>query len=266
MKVTTLLLALCISASAHAGELSTAQQYDTLRVSSTATTHVRFASELKYVDIASRSLVAKLVEGSKDILALKAREAFDFVTTISCLESSGAMHTFLVTYDPAPRCLVVDTRNFSLSGEKDTEGLPNGGASDPSDLEEIMAKPKTLHHLGTREYDIGMYCDNIIIKDDITYMVFSVQNNSSVSYRFSQPRFAIEATRPAKRKLSYEKQIHPKIYKGDFSIPAGGEGKILFAFDKITLIKGQTFRAYFYESGGNRNFKVEFRGMDLRLL
>lgn len=71
---------------------------DTLFVSTTQVVHLRFASELKYVNLGSRELVARIVDGSKDFVAVKAREAFDGVTSLSCLEVSGEMHTFLVAY------------------------------------------------------------------------------------------------------------------------------------------------------------------------
>ena len=41
------------------------------------TVHLRFASELKYVNL-----------GSRDIVAIKAREPFDLTTSISCLEAT----------------------------------------------------------------------------------------------------------------------------------------------------------------------------------
>jgi len=43
-------------------------------------------------------------------VAAKAREAFDFYTSMSCLESNGQMHTFLVAYREHPERLEVDTR------------------------------------------------------------------------------------------------------------------------------------------------------------
>lgn len=96
--------------------LAASAQLDTIRVSTLATTHIRFASDLKYVDISNKVIAAKIVEGSKDILALKAREAFDFVTTVSCLEANGSMHSFFVAYSPAPARLVFDTRRKAAPG------------------------------------------------------------------------------------------------------------------------------------------------------
>lgn len=87
--------------------------------------------------------LAKIVDGSKDFVALRAREPFDFCTSLSCLESIGAMHTFLVAYREHPSRLDV--------------------------------------------------------------------------------------------------------------VAPGTEGRLVFTFDKIALVKGQVFRGYFYEKGGARN-------------
>ena len=76
--------------------LARAQAPDTLFISTSQVVHLRFGSELKYVNLGSRDIVAKIVDGSKDFVAVKAREPFSICTSMSCLESTGQMHTFLV--------------------------------------------------------------------------------------------------------------------------------------------------------------------------
>ena len=90
-------------------------QSDTLFISTSQVVHIWFSSELKYVDLGSRDIVAKIVDGSKDFVAVKAREAFSTVTSMSCLESTGQMHTFLVAYREHPSRLEVDTRVVPVS-------------------------------------------------------------------------------------------------------------------------------------------------------
>jgi len=51
-------------------------QVDTIYLSNLNTTHIRFSSEIKYVDISSKVIAARIVDGSKDILALKAVSIF----------------------------------------------------------------------------------------------------------------------------------------------------------------------------------------------
>ncbi len=63
--------------------IASAQAPDTLFISSTQVAHIRFGSELKYVNLGNKAIVAKIVDGSKDYVAVKAREPFDICTSMS---------------------------------------------------------------------------------------------------------------------------------------------------------------------------------------
>ena len=216
-----------------------AEGCDTLSVSLTQTVHLRFASEVKYVNLGNKAVVAKIIEGSKDIVAIKAREAFDYCSSVSCLESNGQMHTFVVRYDEYPSSLLVDTRVKEVV---------------VSDIGEIARYGKELYHLGCRGYDISVQCDNIFIKEDMIYLALSLKNGSNVSYIFAEPRFSIESRKRSKRSLIYEKGISPRSVYGMGAVEPAGDGVFVFGFDKITLVKGQVLRIYLYEDGGSRNF------------
>lgn len=92
------------------------------------TTHILFTSDLTYVDISTPDCIAaRIVDASKNMLAIKARKAFEFVTTVSALEANGTMHTFRVEYREFPDELVVDTRpnaRKSESGQVNTQVRP----------------------------------------------------------------------------------------------------------------------------------------------
>ena len=93
-----------------------------------STTHLLFMSDLTYVDVSSPDFIAaKVVDASKNMLALKAKKPFDMFTTVSALESNGTMHTFKVRYDPFPQSLLVDTRSGKTnvsSGQMNTQLRP----------------------------------------------------------------------------------------------------------------------------------------------
>lgn len=208
---------------------------DTLYISTSQVVHLRFASELKYVNLGSRDIIAKIVDGSKDFVAVKARDAFDFCTTLSCLESNGQMHTFLVAYKDNPVLLDVDTRRKLSS------------------LEDYATIQREIYHLGARGHGIEVLCENVFIRNDMLFLLVSVQNHSAVSYSLKAPRFAVESKRKTKRGLQYEKAVLPKQSYGLGTIQPGSTGKLMFAFDKLSLIRSQVFRVYFYEDGGARN-------------
>ena len=264
--------------------VATAFPVDTVYISTLSTTHIRFSSELKYVDLSNKVLSARIVEGSKDIVAVKAKEAFEFTTTMSCLEADGRLHTFIVVYDESPEVLIVDMRrspvrpgmtDMTKPGMTDMTKLRVTNLIEPvmTDLiqwnrDEKVGVSDTLereiYHIGDVAYDLKVLCENVIIQDDVTYIVLSVENGSAVSYSMSSPRFVIESKRKTKRGLVYEKQLFPKRTSGETITAPGTVSRMVFSFDKVTLVKGQVFRIYLYEDGGPRNFVLSFGVRDVR--
>ena len=239
-----------------------AQTPDTLFISTSQVVHLRFASELKYVNLGSRDIVAKIVDGSKDFVAVKAREAFGECTSMSCLEASGAMHTFIVAYREHPSRLEIDTRS-AQSLPSFSPSNADGGPSASFNFEEISNMKQELYHIGTKDYGIEILCENVFYKDDVLFLLVSLRNCSAVSYEMSEPRFAVESKRRTKRGLQYEKAQFPKQVYGLGTVPPDSEGRLVFTFDKISLTRGQVFRAYFYEKGGARNLILTFAPNDI---
>lgn len=240
---------------------------DTLFVSVSQTVHLRFASELKYVNLGSRVLVAKMADGARDFLAVKAREEFDFCTSLSCLESNGEMHTFLVAYREHPERLEVDTRVSPSSAAPAQQvtalALAPADSLSLSSLSNIATMKQELYHIGTSGYGIRVLCENLFYKDDVLFLLISVRNSSAVSYELATPRFAVESAKRTKRGLQYEKAVFPRASYGLGAIAPDTEGRLVFTFDKIALVKGQIFRVYFYEKGGARNLVVTMNGKDV---
>ena len=267
-----ILLAILLIASVS---VATASSVDTVYISTMSTTHIRFSSELKYVDLSNKVLSARIVEGSKDIVAVKAKEAFEFTTTMSCLEADGRLHTFIVAYDASPEVLIVDMRRFpvrpgmtDMINPRVTDMIKperaDLGRWTPDVTEVLDTLEREIYHIGDVAYDIKILCENVIIKDDVTYIVLSIENSSAVSYSMSSPRFVIESKRKTKRGLVYEKQLFPKHTSGETVTAPGTVSRMEFSFDKVTLVKGQVFRIYLYEDGGPRNFVVSFGEGDMK--
>lgn len=125
--------------------------------------------------------------------------------------------------------------------------------------------PQELYHIGTSGYGIRVLCENLLYKDDVLYMVISLRNGSAVSYELSAPRFAVESRRLGRRGLQYEKAVVPRASWGLGVVALGADGRMVFTFDKISLVKGQVFRMYFYEKGGARNLVVTIDRKDLSI-
>ena len=131
-------------------------------------------------------------------------------------------------------------------------------------LEGLARRPQELYHIGVRDYGISLLCENIFVKDDVLILVLSLENTSAVSYEIAAPRFAVESRKRTKRGLQYEKAIVPRLAYGlGTTVTPGNEGRMVFAFDKLALIRGQVMRVYFYEKGGVRNMVLTLSGKDL---
>ena len=240
-------------------------QTDTLKISSAYTTHLIFSSDIVYADLSSPAdVVAKIIEQNRNLLAVKARSPFSGSTSISALESNGTMHTFIVSYDPYPEQLVIDMRaNQVVNQESTRREVGRGARADAPELSEMTKTKQKLYHLGARKYGITVMCEDIVSYSDITYVVLSVRNRSSVSYNVTDGTFMIESKKKGKRAVSFEKGIQPKNRHGSLSAAPGETVKIAYSFDKLTLASDQVLKIYLYEQGGQRNINVTLSADDI---
>lgn len=93
---------------------------DTVFVSDIYTTHMIFSTEINYADLSNQTYVAaKIIEGSKNKLALKARSPFAAKASVSVEEADGTFHTYIVAYKREPGALIIDKRpgaeNFDMT-------------------------------------------------------------------------------------------------------------------------------------------------------
>ena len=192
------------------------------------------------------------------------------------------MWTFIVEYEDSPRSLIVDTRNHrkeepmqpSVQGQdggrrrKRDTGERQATAStwksgDAPMLDEVGGMERELYHIGTSGYGITLLCENIYSYSDITYMVFSVDNRSGISYQVTDATFVVESRRQSKRTVAYDQTVFPKSRFGNISAGPGAKGRLVYSFDKMTLSKDQVLRVYFYENGGQRNLVMTVSSNDI---
>ena len=264
---------LCLAvAAALAAAPSWGSPADTLKVSDLFTTHIIFDTDLIYADISSSQvLAAKILEQSRNIMALKARSPFGTPLSVSALESNGRMHTYIVVFDGHPAELVYDMR---ASGEaaaerapegkkkgKDTAGLYRRG--DAPLLKDVVAAPQTLYHVSTKAYDISVTCTNILSYSDITYMVFTIKNSSGVSYDCTDATFVVESRKRSSKSVVYDKNVFPKSRWGAVSCAPGEKSSIGYSLEKVSLAKDQVLRVYFYENGGQRELVLTIDAKDI---
>ena len=276
---------------------------DTLRISQAYTTHIIFATDLTYADLSNSRVVAgKIIEQNKNMLALKAREPFMDSSSVSALESNGTMHTFIIVYDEHPANLVIDLRKSSETAttfasptarylqeihEKEGKtlsvpGTPTqkSGSSSASKspgsvastwktgraplLSEVADQSQHLYHIGCREYDIQVLCEDISSYNDITYVILSLRNQSGISYEISDATFVVESKgRSRKRTVKLDKTVFPRNRHGKLSAAPGEYTRAAYSFDKLTLSKDQELKVYVYENNGQRNLVMTISAKDI---
>ena len=234
---------------------------DTLRISSSYTTHVIFPTDLVYADLSNTTdIAAKIVDHNRNMLAIRARDVFTSMANVSALESNGQMHTFIVCYDESPGRLILDLRNDSQKSQPVRSGTGNHvsstGKADAPLLSEVVESRQRLYHLGARQYGIEVQCTNIVSYSDRTFIVIALRNRSGVSYEIADATFVIESRKGGRRKVEFEQTIFPQSRTGSLSAAPGETARSAWSFDKMTLSKDQVLKVYFYEESGQRNIEM----------
>ena len=160
------------------------------------------------------------------------------------LESNGKMHTFIVAYDQYPKTLVIDLRKEDMITDGNVSLMRK---SDAPTLEEVAGGKQALYHIGARKYGIMILCENIISYSDMTYIVLSLENRSSVSYNITDGTFLVESKKRSKRSVVFEQTFFPKNRFGSLSTGAGQKQIMIYSLDKQTLSENQVIKVYLYE-------------------
>lgn len=248
------------------------ERSDTLTVSDRFTSHIIFDTDLIYADLSnSQCMAAKILEQSKNIIAMKAKIPFTSAMSVSALESNGKMHTFIVRYDPNPQELIHHRSNDRKEAPAEvisTKGDRKPGAAlfrkeDAPLLKDVVAAGQEIWHISTRQYDIEVTCANILSYSDITYLVFKVRNGSAVSYQCQDATFVIESRKKSRKGVVYDRTLFPKSRYGTLSCGSGESTSIGYCLDKVSLARDQVLKVYFYEQGGQRELVLTISSDDI---
>ncbi len=220
-------------------------QTDTIRLSTLSTTHLLSKDEPTY----------------KSILAIKAKESFPYSTTVSVLESSGNMHTFIVMYDDSPERLIFNYRDLNNQNKKEDPKFDKTKSS-PSEPRKTRSRRK-LYHIADVEYGISFSCLDIWTEKDATWFSLCLDNKSGIRYDCSDALFVIENRKKVKRSLVYEKQISPLNTPDKLNTASGSISNSSYSFEKLAITKDQVLKVYLYESGGARNYILTMTPKDV---
>ena len=257
-------------------------QRDTLWLSDIYTTHMKFDTEIMYVDISStQTVVAMVLEQNKNYLAIKARTSFPGYSSVSVLEANEQMHTYIVGYRESPQNLNIvchSVKDNLMSADGSAGAVPGMGATMKAakeaeaaystsprtlSLAEAVNLPQTSFHIADSKYDITVYCENILIYKDMLYFVLSLKNDSGINFACSDATFVIESKKKQKRSLEYEQNLYYKNVSGNLSTAPGHSSRVAYCFDGFTLLDSQVLKVYIYESSGQRDLVLTLQSKDI---
>lgn len=246
---------------------------ETITVSDLYTTHLIFPTDIIYADISDpNNIVAKLIQESKNTVAIKAKKEFSTTSNISMMESNGIFHTYLIRYQRQPERLVIDCRQGASAhagegGQSSGAGISRLRKTDAPSLSEILEYPRELYHLTTKYLKVQLSCENIYAYSDITYLTLGIVNKSGVSYEAKEVIFTVEEEGGrSKTKIRPEPiSVLPKSTLGSLTVAPGESSRMAFALEKKALSRTQRLKVYLYEVGGQRNLVLTLSPEDINL-
>lgn len=250
---------------------------ETISISSLYTSHMVYDSDLVYAHLSDNDAVtAMILKQSPNVLAIKARSAFGAKTSsVTVLESTGLIHTYIVSYEDHPSALVMNYQTAERTAEAgDVSDVVQGQGGqlqvvsrlrkdDAPLLKEVIQYPQHLYHIATRKNRITIVCENVFSYSDITYITLRIENRSGVSFEADRTSFVIGSKPNRKNTIVEETNLIPKSSIGTLTVAPGSKEKMTYSFDKVTLAQDQVLRICVYELNGRRDFFLKLSAKDI---
>lgn len=263
------------------GEGSASAQTDTLRLSHYYTTHIRFSSNLSYVDLSNPSVMSVVIpDQNRNVLAIRALKQFSDPASVTAIEESGKITTFHVRWCEGPGELIINVQE-NVPAQKETGSGEDRNARRPAlsvssrhdvattsrakapTVSSILQMRRRIFHISDSQFGVKVSVENILVYSDVIYFVLRLDNTSGISYQADQPTFMMESARRTGGRSGRKRSVvndgtivTAKSMTGGLSAASGQSARMALCFDKLTLARGQVLGIYVYENGGQRNLKV----------
>lgn len=240
---------------------------ENIAISSIYTSHMIYDSDLVYAHLSNTDdMTAMILPQSQNVFAIKAKVPFSGRTwSATVLESTGFIHTYIVSYEEHPMSLVMNYQTSARSTQPDSQVqvVSRLRKDDAPVLKEVINYPQHLYHIATRKNKITLVCENIFSYSDITYITLRIENRSGVSFEADRTSFVIGSKPRRKNTIVEETNLIPKSSIGTLTVAPGSQEKMTFTFDKITLAQDQVLRVCVYELNGRRDYFLKLSAKDV---
>lgn len=237
----------------------------TLDISNQKTSNLIFPYAIKSVDRGTKDVLVQKAKGVENVLQLKAATDTLKETNLTVVCADGTLYSFLINY-------LLNPLQLNLTLGKVMEKLPHAmfapdgnNEGKTFDLaEQLLYKKPVVKRLKAHYDDVFLTCTGIYVKDDIFYLQFNLENNSSINYSIDQLRFFVRDQKRATRTASQELQIQPTYTAGKSSaIDAKSEQTIVVTMPKFTIPDQKVLIIQLMEKDGGRNMDLRVRDRQL---
>lgn len=166
-----------------------AQQADTLEVSSKVSTFLRFPADVKFAEMSDGNEYIGYANagGSLNIIRMQAIKPFTQVFNFTAIDANGGFHHFFIRYTDTPRTTSYDISDnaYAMKDVARSGGSTGAGKHSSYSVDQILEMPQTLYHLAGKTGKITLVVENIFSMNDRFYITLRLENGSGISFETS---------------------------------------------------------------------------------
>lgn len=231
-----------------------------LTITETKTTSIVFPGNIKSVDLGSTNILAQKVQGTENILQIKAAKAPFSETNLTVITDRGTLHQFDVSYSSVPTScyFIVDSNgdfrsaDVVFADEQSSKFFERAYNSIRADAVGISSSVK--------ESGITVVANDLYIMDGKMFFPIVIINDSFLPFDVQSIRFFIRDKKLAKRTAIQELEVTPiHVSTQGHQVPANGSLAVILAFDKFTISKTKLLAIDVTEKNGSRNLAIKLK-------
>jgi|GEM_PF-1666371 len=231
-----------------------------LEVTDQKTTTLVFPGKITAVDLGTNHIIAQKVDGTENILQVKAVHQSFEETNMTVITNTGSIYQFDVTFNATP--------------ESSYLVLPTGGKA-PSSTAIFSKRQNALFYqtvyraISQRKIQdiqsettegIELTVNGLYTAKDQVFVLLKLANHSSLSYDVQSVQCHLSSRKTSKRSPIEEIPLEVVNQSNAFdSIGAGASQYVILAFDKFTVDKGKQMTISIIEHGGSRHLKLQLK-------
>ena len=238
-----------------------------LEVTFNKTVHLIFPAAIKYVDLGSADIIAGKVDGSENVLRVKAAlRDFSRETNLAVITDDGSYYTFNVKYADEPTKLNIEMKDFIHDGE--AVNRPNNsqeiylkelGSESPLLVRLIMKSvydnnKRLVKHIGCKRFGIQYILKGIYTHNGLLYFHTELKNASNVPFSIDFVTFKVVDKKVAKRTAIQEQVIVPlRAFNYVTTVNGKSKERTVFTLPQFTLPDDKQLIVEMNEQNGGRH-------------